>query len=314
LFHPHVHMQQDHTQKRTGHPDAAFALSAHPLVHLQQSIGNQAVLQMVKSNRSKSKLKAGSLPGYVSNSKRVNKYNNTGHSGRTKYRIGQYGFRRQERQRLIKRFGTKIDGTTHESEHTIGFGVTKLAAPHLKRKKGPRATKLEQKGWAYYENKKMHRKHIGTGNRNKEDGSGFTGETYRLSQFNALKKEDASTAVQLNQLGYAYSPFKHLLHTKAGWAATNSFVKMAENMDSVTYADGDQDVTFEVKPRGRAEMVLSRFALVKEKMPGPRVENVVREHFNLEKIPQEDIEKEEKKYGIKDDPSDLKTIYEMLED
>ena len=133
---------------------------------------------------------------------------------------GTYGFRNQERKRL----GVKRGST--ESEHAISY---QAASRHnsfaRKSKKG--------RGWenilpAYLEETRFHRANIGTGNRKTPDESGFNSRSYWDSQYTLLEQDDAATAIQLNQLTYAYQPgFKT---SPLGTVSDQSFYNMVMTM------------------------------------------------------------------------------------
>lgn len=118
---------------------------------------------------------------------------------------GRHGNKSNEQKILTKKYGQKVSGDTHESEHIVGYDV--LTGPEKGR--GSKTTKenrdIEADGAAYQEVKSAHRKHIGTGNKGKPDGSGFTSESYRRTQKDLLERGDLSSAMQLNQLAYAHN-------------------------------------------------------------------------------------------------------------
>lgn len=130
---------------------------------------------------------------------------------------GTYGYRRQDQ----RDFGTS--GRTHEAEHAVGF------APANQNNNFPRNSRMgrayENALPAYQEERGFHRQHIGTGNRLMTDASGFNANTYRDTQQALVESGDYATAVQINQLGYAYMP--GFQHAPMGTAADLSFIRMA---------------------------------------------------------------------------------------
>ncbi len=174
------------------------------------------------------------------------------------YTIGSHGYKKKEQQELSTKYGINVSGATHESEHTIGFEPLNQTSGE-KRGKGTRARKLENTAPAYQEVKDFHRSHIGTGSHGTADESGFTSTGYREAQRNLLTSGDVSSAVQLNQLGYAFNPvFQSSSKTKEREAADESFARMVGNMNTFTYAQGQQDVDVPVDEFQREEMLLSR--------------------------------------------------------
>jgi hypothetical protein len=203
---------------------------------------------------------------------------------RGRYTIGQHGAKKSEQKRLGNEFGISVTGDTHESEHTIGFEPLNQTSG-LKRGTAGRARTLENTAPAYQEFKPLHRDHIGTGTSNTADDSGFNSGTYRHDQRSLVESGDVGSAVQLNQLGYAFdSRFKDLPKTDEGKAANNSFNKMVENMQGVTYAQDDKDVTVPVDAKQRAEMHLSRIAAQTGKFPSRDEENEARKKFGLSEL------------------------------
>ena len=86
-----------------------------------------------------------------------------------------------------------------------------------------------------------------------------TSRTYRKSQRKLIESNDISSAVQINQLGYAFDEdFKKLSKTTEGKSATDSFNVMVGGMNTFTYAQDDEDITVEINPREKAEMLISR--------------------------------------------------------
>lgn len=178
-----------------------------------------------------------------------------------KYAIGQHGAKRREQRRLSRAHGERVTGRTHESEHTIGFAPLNQSGG-AKRGKSKASRKLEKEAWAYQEVKAFHRAHIGTGTQNTADLSGFTSDTYRQAQRDLIENGDVSSAVQINQLGYAFLP-KFTVKPEAPnrKAANDSFEHMVRNMNKVDYAQGKNVEQVSVSPSDRVEMYLSRLVI-----------------------------------------------------
>ncbi len=183
---------------------------------------------------------------------------------RQPYSPGMHGFKKQEQQRLTTKYTYSVSGTTHESEHVMGY---KVIAPGLARGKSAFARNVENTASAYQEVKRFHRAHIGTGNHGNWRGTGDSSDDYRAWQRTALEESEASVAVQLNQLQYAFvAGFQtNSIDQTASdvLAANDSFTMMVENMGRVTYvADDNTSVTvgIPVTALQRAEMYLSRIA------------------------------------------------------
>lgn len=130
---------------------------------------------------------------------------------------GTYGYRRQDQ----RDFGTT--GRTHEAEHAVGF------APANQNNTFPRNSRegrlYENALPAYQEERRFHRQHIGTGTRTQTDAAGFNSTTYRNAQQTLMDNGDFATAVQLNQLDYAFMP--GFQTAPMGTPADQSFIRMA---------------------------------------------------------------------------------------
>ncbi len=162
-------------------------------------------------------------------------------SARRKYYTGQYGASNMDQAY----YGT--DGDSHEAEHIIGASAALTDAPfpdefdRQGKKKPLRKTKLggafERELPAYQESEAFHRDHIGTGCKplaEGEDEPGFSSESFRKSQSDLLRAGDVSSAVQLNQLGYAYlDGFQD--DTEDLRKADDSYDAMVGAMSSVDY-------------------------------------------------------------------------------
>lgn len=185
---------------------------------------------------------------------------------RNKYTTGKHGARKEEQKRLSKIYKIPVTGSGFESEHTVGFEPLARTSG-VKRGKGDRARGLENYAPAYQEVKELHRQHIGTGMKPERDESSFNSQEYRDSQRTLLEAGDVSSAVQLNQMGYAYDPnFEDIKKSLEWQASTESYNTMVRNMDSVDYARGDQNVKIPVDKNQRAEMLAARYLQQKDKL------------------------------------------------
>lgn len=189
---------------------------------------------------------------------------------RTKYEPGQHGGRKHEQKRLTSEFDFKVSGTTHESEHTVGFAPINNGTG-LERGSGGRARQLENRAPAYQEEKHQHRAHIGTGTRSRADESGMNSHDYRAGQRAFLEASDVSSAVQLNQLGYAFQEGFQNDDSPEAKASDDSFQRMAAHLRGLTYAQGARDVTVPIDDKQRIEMQLSRQTARSGKWPTQQI-------------------------------------------
>ena len=176
---------------------------------------------------------------------------------RNSYELWQHGAARRERKALAIRFKTKVDGTTHESEHPIGVFVL-LGSQHKLRSKNSAVRSVENCAPAYQEVEYLHKAHIGTYNRKAPDASGFNAATYRKATKALLKDQKVAVAIQLNQLGYAFNP-EFRGDTVAHKIADASFETMARDMKEFSYYEGDslQEASL-VSEEDRWEMLIAR--------------------------------------------------------
>lgn len=233
-------------------------------LQLQKALGNQGMLAMLDDGDKEKSSGVGASRGT--------------------YKPGMHGYKKNEQARLSEAYEIDVTGKTHESEHTIGFEPLNQTSGN-KRGENAQARRLENIAPAYQEVKQLHRDHIGTGTQNEKDASGFNSEGYRASQRSLVEDGDVSSAVQLNQLGYAFDPNKsQLTTTNEGLAANDSFDTMVSNMDSVTYASGEDEKTVGVDARQKAEMYLSRRAMLTGKFPTVAEENEARKKFGLDEL------------------------------
>lgn len=218
---------------------------------LQSSHGNQATVRSVlgaPTQQEQPRQPAGRIAGPAPK--------------RATYVHGQHGAKTREQTRLSGLMDQKVSGDTHESEHTIGYEPLAQTGG-LERGKSPRARRLENVAPAYQEVGPMHRAHIGTGTRQTPDASGFDATSYRATQRSLTEAGDISSAVQINQLGYAFiDGFQPggKEQEVADQQADNSYGTMIENLRSVMYADGEQERIVDVGAASRAEMFLARRA------------------------------------------------------
>jgi hypothetical protein len=219
------------------------------------------------------------------NKRRKNRRDDTLAVRRGVYKPGMHGYKKSEQKRLSDAYDISVTGTTHESEHTIGFEPLNQTSGN-KRGSNSTARSLENRAPAYQEVKGLHRDHIGTGTHGTADDSGFNSEDYRNSQRSLLEAGDVSSAVQINQLGYAFDPrMKGLPTTGEGRAATDSYDTMVANMNSVAYAQDDDEVTVDVDAKQKAEMYLARRTAITGSFPTIEEENEARVKFGLDPIP-----------------------------
>ncbi|MEM7588576.1 MAG: hypothetical protein AAF320_00190 [Myxococcota bacterium] len=208
-------------------------------------------------------------------------------SSKFRYGLGKHGFKKKEQGRLSKKHDVAVSGKTHESEHTVGFAVLNKGSGD-KRGSTSRARHIENDAPAYQEQKKMHRGHIGTGTRKQADASGFTGDSYRETQRKLIESGDVSSAVQINQLGYAFLKdekkgvnFQGEANSAERKAARDSYLTMVENMKDMTYVSGDKDVTKQVDAVQKAEMYLARKAAETGKWPTQEEIDAVKKKFGI---------------------------------
>ena len=174
------------------------------------------------------------------------------------YVIGQHGAKRREQRRLTEIYGERVNGRTHESEHTIGFAPLNETSG-TKRGGSKIIRQLEKDAWAYQEHKPMHRAHIGTGTQGSQDLSGFNSDTYRITQRSLVEAGNISSAVQVNQLAYAFLPgFQAPQPSLRLRIADDSFRTMVQNMDQVQFATDNDFDKRSVSKHDRLEMYLSR--------------------------------------------------------
>ncbi|ANN21238.1 hypothetical protein SD37_40450 [Amycolatopsis orientalis] len=174
------------------------------------------------------------------------------------YLDGTHGAKTREQNRLTAKYDNdlkndgreKVSGDSHESEHPIPYEAIGRGSG------GARGASHEQKdlenhAWAYQEAKPAHKSHIGTGMKGDQDltegskdPSAFkNSQAYRDSERNALEGGDPNTAIQLNQLDYAFRDgFKNTNNTLDGKIADDSYHKMIDDAHAsgkgLTYSTG----------------------------------------------------------------------------
>ncbi len=221
--------------------------------------------------------------------------------GRLRFTLGQHGAKSQEQIRLTKLLADIVSGSTHESEHTIGYAV--LADGKLPRQESKDAQVLEYIAPAYQEVHALHRDHIGTGSRPTRDQTGMNAFEYREMQRGLLvgdtayhqylanrtdkptigvspteKHNAVSNAVQINQLGYGqqlHAGNYPLISNTALKQANNSYNTMVSNMSSVTYMkDVNAAEYVTVDDASKLEMILARSAAVSGEWPKLQAEQI----------------------------------------
>jgi len=215
---------------------------------------------------------------------------------------GVHGKKQQEQRVLTNKFGQGVSGVSHESEHPMQAGLFAKQAGKTRRQ-------VEKPLPAYQEVKEWHRGHAGTGGGNKSYDTGFgDGETsrgkskqekklnkqndqriarsfgvgtdgdttsagiYRGHQTQALTEGSVSNAVQLQQLGMAFSKNEVQLATDKGanptrvQQANDSYLAMLRGMGR----DGDVrfgDANIGISHNDIAEMLLARKAAMTGEWP-----------------------------------------------
>ena len=162
------------------------------------------------------------------------------------YTPGRHGAKKREQGRLaLAPYHVPVTGSTHESEHPIGFEPIYRTGKG-KRGKSKRAKRIENTAPAYQEVNAFHRDHIGTGTHGTADASGFNSDSYRASQRALLEAQAPAVAIQINQLPYAFDPtFRHdpTLPSVPLRQANDSFGQMVSEVDSFQIANDYVDPT-----------------------------------------------------------------------
>ncbi|CCI31242.1 hypothetical protein MTo_03237 [Microcystis aeruginosa NIES-1211] len=209
---------------------------------------------------------------------------------RQSFELGVHGARSREQRRLSRDFGFRVSGNTHESEHSVGFEPINRTSGERRGTVGARF--LENQAPAYQEVKDFHRSHIGTGTKNDPDESGMNSRQYRDTQRSLLEEGDVSSAVQMNQLAYAFLlGFQKNRGSRENQIADDSYNLMIRNMNRLSYADGLSNITVPVDERQRKEMRLARIAATTGQWP---INEIKEANKNLSRR-EPDEENEEKK-------------------
>ena len=153
------------------------------------------------------------------------------------YVIGQHGAKRREQRRLTEMYGERVTGRTMNQSTPLDSHRNETSG--TKRGGSKIIRQLEKDAWAYQEEKPLHRAHIGTGTQNTPDLSGFNGDTYRETQRTLVEQGHISSAVQVNQLAYAFIPGFQGAMATARSLVYDSFRTMVSHMDKVQYAQVD---------------------------------------------------------------------------
>ena len=202
-----------------------------------------------------------------------------------KYTIGQHGYKKKEQKSL------NVNGTTHESEHVIGYEPLARGLKS-KRGKGSEARSIENSAPAYQEIKEFHRGHIGTGNSSlkKEENleaRGFeTANSYRNSQRSLLKTGDKgiSSSMQLNQLSYSYNK-KFREESSKELKSDKSFNTMVSHFSTLKYVESESVIkSITISDNTRLELYFAR--------------QMARGKMTLREITDYDIKKAKKLIGI----------------
>ncbi len=223
--------------------------------------------------------------------------------GNLRFMNGQHGAKTREQVRLRELYKDIVSGSTHESEHTIGYAV--LANGLLPRQESKDAQVLENIAPAYQEVHALHRDHIGTGSKSEPDETGLNADEYRKMQRGLLVGDTAyhqylanrndkapigvsptekhnaiSNAVQINQLGYGqqlHSGKKDypLISSTALKQANDSYNLMVSKMSGVTYMkDANVAENVSVDDSSKLEMILARSAAISGKWPTVQAEQI----------------------------------------
>lgn len=197
---------------------------------------------------------------------------------KAKSALGTHGGKVSEQKRLKAKFGLKVSGDSHQSEHAIGYAVAADGAP-----RGENGA-LERAMPAYQEQYGFHRAHVGT-------GSGADADEYRDHQRALLESGAPGVAVQLNQLHYAFQEGFQDDRGVEGQQADDSYNVMVQAMRSVPYFANGQTQSADVSAKERAEMRLTRSAATTGKFPTIAEENEARRLENLPEL-DENVQKD----------------------
>ncbi|WP_431878332.1 DUF6531 domain-containing protein [Amycolatopsis sacchari] len=202
---------------------------------------------------------------------------------RTSYPIGTYGAKDREAEYLSQKYGGQLSGGADafkggkhfQSEHIV---TNQALIGHGGDKRGAAgdASRIENRGRAYFERTSAHAAHIGTGTKGEAKGKpiyGASGKDYRAHQQEFLRRNDFSTASQVTSLGYAYTPTYQRSRglTPEGIAADESFVRSLDNPNPIEWIDDSGRLAFVPPPgpKGKAEQFLAREAMRTGRHPSP---------------------------------------------
>jgi hypothetical protein len=210
---------------------------------------------------------------------------------RSKYPPGSHGRKTQEQKRLNEKFGKKVSGSTHESEHPISFDllggerVTGIKRGTAKKDGGAISKEAENTAPAYQEIEKLHADHAGT-------GKSHAAEAYKVDQGRLLKDGNIGSAVQYNQLHYAHlkgADYQGLRSTPDGRIearqADDSFREMIEGTGTFPRFERDAGGALQrvdvpsMTPTDRAAAFLSREALNTKSYPSPERQAEIQRYF-----------------------------------
>lgn len=288
---PKIVMKPEHRSE----PDR-LASASLPVLQLQRMAGNQAVIQLARRSNNARNRKTLYSTNSTNRIRKPDRAPNNRKPRINRYKVGQHGNRVAEQRRLSDEYGFTVSGNTHQSEHAIGFQPLNQTSGLTRRQAGVR----DRSAWAYQEVLEMHREHIGTNTKFAIDGSGFNSTSYRNSQRALIEAGDVSSAVQINQLGYAflkstgnYLKSEEERNKKVVEIANDSYDQMVTNMDEVKYAQGNKEVKVAVDAKQRAEMYLARRAMLSGQFPTREEEDAAREKFGLPRLDEEETDMEE---------------------
>ncbi|SFI73063.1 RHS repeat-associated core domain-containing protein [Amycolatopsis sacchari] len=188
-----------------------------------------------------------------------------------KYPESTYGDKDAERKRLENKYSSKINGNkTHQSEHVAGYDIL-ADNGGAKGSRGDKENKpLENNAYAYFEDWANHRYHPGTGKGPAAHESGWSkggveegpntspGDlsyrerlgSYRHDQRTAIENNDPSTAIQLNQLGYAHQQAFQTPETLDKYTHPHSFSERVYHGDDPNHVHfaGDPEKNLDPHP------------------------------------------------------------------
>lgn len=193
---------------------------------------------------------------------------------------GTYGTRKEEKERLLKKFNVEIKGDEFSSEHVFGNKVNLMGATVAHSREGKVGKAIESTGLAYYEQDTFHKLHVGsfsdkkvTTQKDKYAKSGMTPNEYRKFQQMAMRDERPGDAIQLNLIGYAVLPgFTSSGGTKVdnsqssnsneknikGTIANDSFFHMIKQNAHIFRLEGTKVVSQKLSRQEQVELIVAR--------------------------------------------------------